>query len=147
MFFSTNFFFPRVPPLVFFPKFFKFFQNLKKLWKLPYFGLCKVFKAFFNFFFFLKIFHIFGHRGGGVRPNVEFSTFFFFFDGFPYSHYFLFLPHCKEDSLNFTFSPLPLRTIASPQQLGDNNIELLGDPCILDSPTLDHVGRTVTNEW
>ena len=78
MFFSTKFFCPKGPPFGFFPKFLKFFQNFKKLWKLPYFGLCKVFKAFFNFFFFLKIFPNFGHRGGGVRPNVEFSTFFFF---------------------------------------------------------------------
>ena len=65
MFFSTKFFFPKGPPLGFFPKFLKFFQNFKKLLKLPYFGLCKVFKPFFSFFFFWKC-----------------ST--FFFDGFPY---------------------------------------------------------------
>ena len=44
--------------------------------KLPYYAVFKVFKAFLDFFF-LKIFHIFGHRGGGGQTQCgNFSHFF-----------------------------------------------------------------------
>ena len=100
MFFSTKFFFPRVPPLDFFQNFPKFSKIFKSYGNCLILGFSRFFKLFLVFF--LKIFHNFGHReGGGVRPNVEFST-FFFFDGFPKSLQIVFF-----DSVNSVCSLVP----------------------------------------
>ena len=84
MFFSTKFFFPRVPPLDFFKNFKKISKIFKSYGNCLILGFVRFLKLFLVFFFFLK-FSTFSVIGGGVRPNVEFST-FFFFDGFPYRY-------------------------------------------------------------
>ena len=82
VFFSTKIFFPRVPPLDFFQNFKKFSKIFKSYGNCLILGFVRFFKLFLVFFF-LKIFHIFGHRGGGQTQCGIFHIFFFFFDGFP----------------------------------------------------------------